>query len=142
MKELKIEATIDNLAKVFTFLSESMENCECDPSVRKQIKLCVEELFVNIAHYAYNPDVGIAKISIDTVEEEDGKPKMIISFADEGYPYDPLAMPEPDVDAVLEDRPIGGLGVFLVRNTMDSVGYEHKNGQNILTIEKELKKTS
>lgn len=140
MKELRIEATIDNLAMVFKFLSDSMETCECDPSVRKQIKLCVEELFVNIAHYAYNPDVGIAKISIDTVEDDSGKPKMIISFADKGRPYDPLSLPEPDVEAELDERQIGGLGVFLVRSTMDNVGYEHKDGQNILTIEKELRK--
>lgn len=139
MKELKIEATIDNLAQVFKFLADSMENCDCDPKVKRQIKLCVEELFVNIAHYAYNPDVGIAKISIDTVQSPDGKPKMVISFADEGRPYDPLSLPEPDIDAELDDRQIGGLGVFLVRTTMDNVGYEHKDGQNILTIEKELK---
>lgn len=138
MKELKIEATIDNLAQVFRFLSESMESCNVDTKVKRQIKLCVEELFVNIAHYAYDPDVGMAKISIDTVQDENGKPKMVISFADEGRPYDPLSAPEPDIEAELDDRRIGGLGVFLVRAAMDSVEYEHKDGQNITTIEKEL----
>ncbi len=138
MKELKINATIDNLAQVFRFLADSMENCNIEPKVKRQIKLCVEELFVNIAHYAYDPDVGVAKISIDTVQDENGKPKMVISFADEGRPYDPLSAPAPDVEAALEDRKIGGLGVFLVRSAMDSVGYEHRDGQNITTIEKEL----
>ena len=139
MKELKIEATIENLAKVFSFLSESMESYDCDPKVKRQIKLCVEELFVNIAHYAYNPDIGLAEITIDTVNSPEGKPKMIISFADKGKPYDPLSRPDPDIEAGLDERQIGGLGVYLVRTTMDSVEYEHKNGQNITTIEKELK---
>ncbi len=138
MKELKIEATIDNLAQVFRFLADSMENCNVDPKVKRQIKLCVEELFVNIAHYAYDPDVGMAKISIDTVTDGNGKPRMVISFADKGRPYDPLSAPEPDLEAELDDRRIGGLGVFLVRTAMDSVEYEHKDGQNITTIEKEL----
>ena len=139
MKELKIEATVDNLAEVFRFLSEAMENCSVEPKVKRQIKLCVEELFVNIAHYAYDPDIGLAKISIDTVKDENGVPRMVISFADEGRPYDPLSAPVPDIEAELGDRRIGGLGVFLVRNAMDSFEYEHKDGQNITTIEKELK---
>ena len=138
MKELKIEATIENLAKVFSFLAESMENFDCDPKVKRQIKLCVEELFVNIAHYAYNPDIGVADISIDTVMTKDGKPKMVISFADSGKPYDPLSLPDPDIEAELEDRKIGGLGVYLVRTTMDNVEYKHEDGQNITIIEKKL----
>lgn len=138
MKELKIEATIDNLAQVFRFLADSMESCNVDPKVKRQIKLCVEELFVNIAHYAYDPDVGMAKISIDTVTDEKGTPRMIISFSDKGRPYDPLSAPEPDIEAELDDRRIGGLGVFLVKSAMDSVEYEHRDGQNITTIEKEL----
>ena len=138
MKELKIEATIDNLAQVFRFLADSMESCNIEPKVKRQIKLCVEELFVNIAHYAYNPDVGMAEISIDTVTDNNGKPRMVISFSDRGRPYDPLSAPEPDLEAELDERQIGGLGVFLVKTAMDSVEYEHKDGQNITTIEKTL----
>ena len=138
MRDLKIEATVENLAKVFSFLSESMNNLDCDPKVKRQIKLCVEELFVNIAHYAYDPGTGFAEISIETVPGTGGRPKMVISFADNGRPYDPFAMPDPDIEADLDDRRIGGLGVYLVRTTMDSVNYKHEHGQNITTIEKDL----
>ena len=137
MKELKVEATIENLAKVFTFLQESLEKCECAPKTKRQIKLCVEEVFMNITHYAYNPETGPAQISVDMVGGSEPT-RIVISFADEGRPYDPLKTQEPDIDADLDDRKIGGLGVYLVKTTMDNVEYEHKDGKNILTIEKDL----
>jgi len=139
MKELKIEATIENLSKVFTFLQEALENCEVPPKIKRQIKLCVEEIYMNITHYAYNPDVGPAKIGVAVVDK--GNPeRIIISFAEEGRPYDPLKREDPDIELGLDERPIGGLGIYLVKTTMDSVAYEHKDGQNVLTIEKDFDK--
>ena len=137
MKELKVEATIENLAKVFMFLQESLENCDVPPKVKRQIKLCVEEIYMNITHYAYNPQTGPARIGIDVLNG-DQPARVVISFADEGKPYDPLSRQDPDIEADLDARPIGGLGIYLVKTTMDSVAYEHKNGQNVLTIEKDI----
>lgn len=138
MKELKVEATIENLAKVFTFLQEALEKSDVPPKVKRQIKLCVEEVYMNITHYAYNPETGIATIGVDMVGESDGQQKVVISFSDEGKPYDPLAKQDPDLELGLDERPIGGLGIYLVKTTMDNVAYEHKDGQNVLTLEKDF----
>lgn len=139
MKELKIEATIENLSKVFKFLQESLDTCDAPSKVKRQIKLCVEEIYMNITHYAYNPETGMAKIGVDVIGGENPE-RVVISFVDEGKPYDPLAKQDPDLELSLDDRPIGGLGIYLVKTTMDSVAYEHKDGQNVLTIEKDLDK--
>ena len=138
MKEIKVEATIENLAKVFTFLQESLDKCDVPSKVKRQIKLCVEEVYMNITHYAYNPDTGLAKIGVDLVGGDDPA-KIVISFADEGRPYDPLGKEDPDLDLGLDDTPIGGLGIYLVKTTMDNMAYERKDGQNLLTLEKDLK---
>ena len=139
MKELKIDANIENLAKVFTFLQESLDKCDCPAKTKRQIKLCVEEIFMNITHYAYNPNTGPAVIKVDVVGQPESS-RVVISFADEGKPYDPLQREDPDIEAGLDERPIGGLGIYLVKTTMDNVEYEHKDGQNVLTIEKDIEK--
>jgi anti-sigma regulatory factor (Ser/Thr protein kinase) len=100
-----------------------------------QIELAVEEIFVNIAKYAYSPEVGRAKVR---VELEQDPLKVIITFIDQGMPYDPLAKDDPDTTLSAEERQIGGLGVYMVKKTMDDITYEYKNGQNILTIKKKL----
>ena len=100
-----------------------------------QIDLAIEEIFVNIAHYAYAPEKGDATVCVELTE----KPRSTrITFIDRGKPYDPLAAADPDVSAPAADRRIGGLGVFLVKKTMDDVQYAYRDGQNILTIRKAL----
>ena len=141
MNELKVEATIENLAKVFVFLQESLDKCDVPAKVKRQIKLCVEEVYMNITHYAYNPKTGPAKIAVD-FKNGDDQNRIVISFADEGVPYDPLKRDDPNLELGLDDRPIGGLGIYLVKTTMDSVAYEHKDGQNVLTIEKDFDKNA
>lgn len=136
MKELNVEATIENLAKVFNFLQDSLEKAEVPPKVKRQIKLCVEELYMNITHYAYNPNTGPACIAVNIVNNQVPS-RVVISFTDEGKPYDPLAKEDPDIELGLDDRPIGGLGIYLVKTTMDKVEYERKDDKNILTIEKD-----
>ena len=98
-----------------------------------QIDLAVEEIFVNIAYYAYAPKVGMAVISIDI----SGGPVRIV-FMDHGIPYDPLAREDPDITLPPEERGIGGLGIFMVKKSVDDIKYEYKDGQNILTIIKEI----
>ena len=133
MRELNIEALIDNLDKVIAFVDEEVDKLDCAVKVRTQIDIAVEELFVNIAHYAYNPETGPA---IVRVEVEQDPLAVSITFIDHGVPYDPLAKADPDITLSAEDREIGGLGIFMVKKSMDSIDYEYKDGQNILHIRK------
>ncbi len=134
-KELTIDATVENIAKVTDFVNEQLEACDCPIKAQMQIDVAMDELFSNIAHYAYNPDVGPATVRVETRENP---LSVIITFIDNGKPYDPLAKTDPDVTLSAEDREVGGLGIFLVKKTMDDVTYEYKNGQNILTIKKNI----
>lgn len=133
MKELDIRAEKENLPKVLSFIDEQLEELGCGMRVITQIDMAAEEIFVNISTYAYDPDVGYATIR---VEISDSPVTVIISFIDKGRPYDPLAKPDPKLDTPLKERPKGGLGIFMVKKTMDDVSYEYKDGQNILTITK------
>ncbi len=138
MREITLDATRENLAAVFTFLQEALTECGASKKVIRQIKLCVEEIYINIVNYAYTPAVGQARITFDSSGSPGGSPPLraIISFIDSGKPYDPLAKEDPDIGLDLDDTPIGGLGIFLVKETMDDVRYEYTDGQNIFTMEK------
>ena len=133
--KLVIEAEIDKLDEVLAFIDEKLESHDCPPKTQMQIDIAVEEIFVNIAHYAYNPGKGSAEISVEIQEEPLA---VVITFADNGVPYDPLKKPDPDVTLSAEERQIGGLGIYMVKKSMDNVFYEHKDGKNILTIKKEM----
>ena len=135
MRELDIQAVTANLPKVLGFINEQLKECNCQGKIIAQIDLAVEEIYVNISSYAYNPEVGPATIRVEILEEP---LSVVISFIDNGKPYDPLAKPDPNINLPLEQRKRGGLGIFLVKKTMDDVIYEYKDGQNILTIKKEI----
>lgn len=135
MKELELEATLENLNTVLGFVDEQLEEMECPMKVQMQIDIAVEEIYVNIAHYSYKPGVGSATIR---VEFEEDPLSVILTFIDQGIPYDPLAKEDPDVTLSAEERQIGGLGIFMVKKTMDDVSYEYKEGSNILTLKKGL----
>ncbi|MBR4554240.1 MAG: ATP-binding protein [Ruminococcus sp.] len=135
MRELDIDAIKENLPQVLGFVEEQLEGQGCDASVITQIDIAVEEIFVNIASYAYDPDVGPANIRVEIIEEP---LSVVISFIDNGKPYDPLARPDPDIKKPLRERQKGGLGIFMVKKSMDNVTYEYKDGQNILTITKNI----
>lgn len=135
MNELDVEATIDNLDTVTGFVNRALEEFDCPMKTQMQIELAVEEIYVNIANYAYSPEVGRAKVR---VEVDDDPLKVSITFIDHGTPYDPLAKEDPDVTLSAQERQIGGLGIFLTKQTMDDVEYEYKDGQNILTIKKKF----
>lgn len=135
MTELNIEATIENLNIVLGFVKQQLESLNCPMKIQMQIEVAVEELFVNIAHYAYNPEVGSATIRVDVQEN----PLAVsITFIDQGVPYDPLKREDPDVTLSAEERQIGGLGIYMVKKSMDDITYEYKDGQNIISIKKNL----
>ena len=135
MNELTIEATVENIEKVTAFVESHLEALDCPLKAQTQIAIAIDELFGNIAHYAYKPVTGPATVR---VEVEESPLSVVITFIDNGKPYDPLAADDPDVTLSAEEREIGGLGVFLVKKTMDDITYEYKDGQNILKIKKAL----
>lgn len=135
MDELALDAKTENLDKVMAFVDGYLEEKGCPVKVQRQIDVAVEELFVNIASYAYNPKVG--KVTI-RLEEHRNPHAVSITFTDSGVPYNPLARKDPDVTLSAEERPIGGLGIYMVKKCMDGIRYDYKNGQNILKIKKEI----
>ncbi len=134
MKELTIDATVENIATVTEFVNAQLEQSGCPPKIQMQIDIAIDELFGNIAHYAYDPDVGPATVRVEVDEE----PCVIITFIDNGVPYDPLGKEDPDITLSAEERGIGGLGVYMVKKSMDDVSYEYRDGQNILRIKKRI----
>ncbi len=136
MKEMTLDAILENLQKVTAFVDEQLESLGCPLKAQMQIDIAIDELFGNIAHYAYNPEVGMATVR---VEVQDEPLAVVIAFIDNGVPYDPLAKEDPDTNLSAEERQIGGLGIYMVKKSMDEIAYEYKDGQNILTIKKSLK---
>lgn len=136
MKELNISATVENIAAVTAFVDEQLEELDCPMKTQLQVDVAIDELFGNIAHYAYNPEVGAATVR---VEVTDDPLSVVITFIDNGIPYDPLAKADPDVTLSAEEREIGGLGIYMVKKSMDDLSYEYKNGQNILRIKKHIR---
>ena len=100
---------------------------------RMQIDVAIEEIFVNIAHYAYPGGEGNAVIE---VEADSSAKNVLIVFEDNGIPYNPLEKEDPDISLSADDRPVGGLGIFMVKKTMDGMSYEYKDNRNRLTIVK------
>ena len=133
MKELTLEAKVANLQQVLDFVDENLKSMRCPMKILMQIDVAVEEIFVNVASYAYTPNTGSVTIRMDLQE----KPRaVVITFIDSGIPYNPLAKEDPDVSLSAEERSIGGLGIFMVKKTMDKMEYEYTDKQNILKMYK------
>lgn len=135
MQELEIEARIENLEAVQVFVDKQLELYGCPMKAQLQIDIAVEEIFVNISNYAYNPCAGFAVIRVEVFREP---LSVVLTFMDHGVPYDPLAKADPDVTLPADVREIGGLGIYMVKQSMDDIQYEYKDGQNILRIRKNL----
>lgn len=133
MLEKKFEAKENNLAEVLQFVENELETKELPMKLSMQISVCVEEIFTNIARYAYSEKEEDVTLGISYSDDE-----LIMRFVDHGMPFDPLAKKDPDVTLSAEERDIGGLGIFIVKKTMDDVKYEYKNGKNVLTIRKKI----
>ena len=118
MKELIIDATVENIEKVTEFVNQQLERLECSMKVQMQIDIAIDELFGNIAHYAYHPKVGTATVRVEVTENPLA---VVITFIDNGTPYDPLAAREPDISLSAEERQIGGLGIYMVKKSMDDI---------------------
>ena len=133
--ELTVQASIDHLAAVTAFVDEQLEGMDCPMRAQMQIDVAIDELFTNIAYYAYAPSTGEATIRVEKI---DGG--VTLTFIDSGVAYNPLEQKEPDVTLSAEERQVGGLGIFLVKKTMDDMTYRREDGKNILTIRKNFTK--
>ncbi len=131
--EQTFPASDTELTSAIAFVEQELEKTPCSPKDTMQISLAAEEVFVNIAHYAYIGQSG--NITLGT-RYKDGI--FSLQFTDSGIPFNPLDRDEPDISQTAEDRTVGGLGIFLVKKTMDDMSYQQKDGQNILTLQKRI----
>lgn len=133
LKELTLDATVENITVVTEFIDQQLENAGCPMEVQYLIDIAVDELFGNIAKYAYTDRIGKAIVRTEISDKE-----ALITFVDSGIPYNPLMREVPDLDLTVEEREPGGVGIHIVRNSMDDMKYEYMNNQNILTIYKKF----
>lgn len=134
MAEKRFEALGENLEPVMEFLEDNLESLGCSFKEQQQMCIAVEELFVNIVNYAYPESAGPADLSV-----RKGADQMIeIEIRDSGIPFNPLEQQDPDITLLAEDRPIGGLGIYMVKKCMDEVTYQYKDRQNVLILKKKL----
>ena len=134
-KKIRVAATKENLETVTAFLDEILDEKDCPLKVRLQIDLALEEMYINIANYAYTPKIG--EMELRVAFDEAGR-ELTMVLIDSGIPYDPLAKKDPDVTLSAEKRKIGGLSIYLVKKTMDSMMYERRDGRNIVTMKKKF----
>jgi anti-sigma regulatory factor (Ser/Thr protein kinase) len=136
--ELTVEAKTDNLHEVISFVDGYLEKWGCPVESIAEIELAAEEIFVNIANYAYKDkdSGGTATITIRNL----GKDAEII-FTDSGTPYNPLEHDDPDITLSADERDIGGLGIYIVKQSMNSVSYEYIDDNNVLKIRKDIRNT-
>ena len=126
-------ALLTELSSVAAFVESELEEAGCPMKTQMSISVCVEEVFVNIAHYAYPDKIGTAEVRVDVNPEEKS---IVICFMDNGIPFDPLEKEEPDVSLPAEQRQIGGLGIYMVKKLSDELSYEYADGWNVLTLKK------
>ena len=130
-RKLTVKAKEENLEAITGFADAFLEERNCPLRIQTQIELCIEEIFVNIANYAYGDGEGDAEFDIEEINGE-----VTLTFADSGTPYNPLEKDDPDITLSTGERRIGGLGIFLVKKNMDRVGYKYENGKNIFSMTK------
>ena len=132
---ITLPATVENIGKITAFVEGRMEEKDCPLKQIMQVSMAVDEVMANVAMYAYAPGTGDVTVAVDF---DDGSRTVSITFIDRGVAFDPLAKEDPDVTLPAEQRKIGGLGIFLVKKTMDSVTYRREGDKNVLCIKKKV----
>ena len=135
MKTITTEATIRNIETVTAFVDRELEALGCPLRPLMQIRVVIDEIVSNIARDAYAPGTGSVTVQF-AFDEKDRT--VSLTFVDEGIPFDPLQQEEPDISLPAAKRKIGGLGILLVRKTMDEVTYRREDGKNILCLRKRI----
>ena len=130
---LRVPAKLEGMDVILAFVSYLLDINGCSTKTRTQLRIAIEELYVNVTLYAYPDGDGWAEIRGSV---EDGV--ATFTLIDSGRPFDPLAKEDPDTMLSGEDREIGGLGIFMVKTTMDEMTYEYRDGCNRLVMRKKL----
>ncbi len=133
MNQLNLEARLDNLDRVLAHVEGALEAADCPMKTAMQVAIAVEEVYVNIAHYAYGGEAGPCSVGIDAADGQ-----LTIRFEDSGRAYDPTVKEDPDITLSAEDRDIGGLGILMVKKIMDSVDYRRDGEKNVLVLNKAI----
>lgn len=133
MKSITLPATIDSINNATDFINEVLEEADCPMRTKIQLDIALDELMSNVARYAYPQGEGDITVSVEILETPK---RVVLTLIDSGIPYDPLKKDDPDVSLSAEEREIGGLGIYIVKESMDDLQYEYKNNQNIVTIVK------
>lgn len=133
MNELKLMASDDTLYTVLDAIESQLESNHCPNDIKTEILIAVEEIYINIAHYAYGGKEGEAIVQMDVTQNPN---RCQVVFRDRGVPYNPLEKEDPDITLSVEERDIGGLGIFMVKQCMDRIEYQYEDGCNILSMEK------
>ena len=128
-------ARVEALSDVLGFVDQILESYECPMKIQTAICVAIEEVFVNVAHYAYDGGEGDMTLGISLDEKTHS---VTFRMTDKGIPFDPLNKPDPDITLSAEDREIGGLGIFIAKKTMDTIIYAYENGENVLTMTKKI----
>ena len=135
MNNKTFPAKVEALSDVLGFVDTTLEGYECPMKVQTAVCVAIEEVFVNVAHYAYGEGEGDMTLEIGFDSESR---TITFRMTDKGSPFDPLQKPDPDITLSAEEREIGGLGIFIAKKTMDSISYAYENGENILTMTKKI----
>lgn len=135
MQEMTLPAAIENIPKVTAWIDAQLEQLDCSMKAQMQLDVAIDEVYSNIARYAYPDQPGSATVQMDF---DEASRQFSITFLDQGVPFDPLRQSDPDTSLKVEERGIGGLGIFLVKKTMDEVTYQYKDGKNILCLKKTI----
>lgn len=135
MKELTMSADRKNIPAVIEFVNRELDALDCSMKTEARIDIAIDEIYSNIVKYGYEEEGREVTVSFDVSEEP---LVMTLCFLDEGKPFNPLESRDPDTTLSAKERKIGGLGIFMVKKTMDDIRYEYRDGKNILTIRKTL----
>jgi sigma-B regulation protein RsbU (phosphoserine phosphatase) len=133
-RSITLPSDVQTIPQLQTFVEGVGEELNIDPSMVMSLNLALEEAVVNVMNYAYPPEIG----GDVTIEAEANDVRLKFTIIDSGAPFDPTAVNDADTTLSTEERPIGGLGIYLVRQIMDSINYERIDGKNILSLRKKL----
>ena len=129
LKTIELKASIENYAQLSEWWHGIAACWNLNDAIINKIDICIEEIYVNIASYAYGDRTGMTNISADKKDDE-----VILKFEDSGVEYNPLQKEDPDITLSLEERPIGGLGIFMVKEISKDIEYKRENNKNILIL--------
>ena len=135
MKELRVDAVPESLQQLKSFVDAELTEAGYPVETRRQMDIAVDEVFGNIARYAYEGTTGSAVLRIETQRTPQA---VVLTFLDSGIPFDPLQTEAPDTTLKARERKIGGLGIFVVKKLMDEAHYEYADGMNVLRLKKRI----